>query len=426
MSRHVLVIGAGVIGLMSAYHLRRRGFAVTVLEREGADRGSGEHAPASYGNAGMIVPSHFVPLAAPGVVAQGLRWMADPKSPFYVRPRLSSDLLTWGWRFWRAGTAAHVRASAPLLLTLNLASRDEYVALDDELGGGIGFERLGLTMLCATQHALEEEAKVAEMARALGGGAEVLDAAAVRALEPGIELNVVGGVHFPDDAHLNPGALMRALQARLQADGVEFRFGARVVGFELGDRGVRGVTVRPSGGVDETVTGDEVVLAAGAWTGRIARLAGLSLPMQPGKGYTMTLESPSQRLSVPSILTEARVAVTRMGERLRIGGTMELGGFDEGANDLRVRGIVEAARRYFPRLTEVELAEPPRWHGFRPLSPDGLPYLGRSRRVPNLTVASGHGMMGLSLAPITGKLVGEVVAGEEPSLPIGAMSVERF
>ncbi len=421
MSRHVVVIGAGVIGLMSAYHLRRRGFDVTVLDREGSERST-----ASYGNAGMIVPSHFVPLAAPGVVVQGLRWMANPKSPFYVKPRLSADLLKWGWRFWRSGTAAHVAASAPLLLRLNLASRDEYAKLDDELGGGIGLERLGLTMLCATEHGLEEEAKVAEMARRLGGRAEVLDAASVRALEPGIELNVVGGVHFPEDAHLDPGALMRAVQARLQADGVEFRFATQVVGFDVSSGSVRAVKVRSTGGTDEAVTGDEVVLAAGAWTGRVARLLGLDLPMQPGKGYTLTLESPSQRLRVPSILTEARVAVTRMGERLRIGGTMELGGFDEGANDLRVQGIVEAAQRYFPRLTAAELAEPPRWHGFRPLSPDGLPYLGRSRRVPNLIVASGHGMMGLSLAPVTGKLVGETVAGEEPSLPIQVLAVERF
>lgn len=420
MSKRVVVVGAGVIGLMTAHYLRGRGFEVVVIDQEGEER-----ATTSYGNAGMIVPSHFVPLAAPGVVLQGIKWMANPKSPFYVRPRLSPELFSWGWRFWRAGTARHVADSAPLLLALNLASRDEYVRLDEQLGGGIGLERRGLNMLCATREGLDEEARVAEMARELGSRAEVLDAAGVRALEPDIDLNVVGGVHFPDDAHLDPGALMRALQARLVADGVEFRFGAHAIGFERDGGTIRAVSVAAPR-QPKPVRGDAFVLAAGAWTGRLARLLDMHVPMQPGKGYSLTLERPSQRLTVPSILTEARVAVTRMGEKLRVGGTMELSGFDERANELRVQGIVEAALRYFPGLSASEFQAAPRWHGFRPLSPDGLPYLGFARRYPNLVVASGHGMMGLSLAPITGKLVGELLAGESTSVDVRALAVERF
>jgi len=415
-----VVVGAGIIGLMSAHHLRRRGFEVVVVDQEGPER-----ATTSYGNAGMIVPSHFVPLAAPGVVLQGIKWMANPKSPFYVKPRLSPDLLTWGWRFYRAGTARHVASSSPLLLALNLASRDEYVKLDAELGGGIGFERRGLTMLCATQKGLDEEAHVAEMARALGSRANVLDAAGVRALEPDIELNVVGGVHFPDDAHLDPGALMLALQAALIEDGVEFRFGAHVIGFDRNAAGILAVNIAAPR-QPEAIGGDVFVLAAGAWTGRLARLLDMHVPMQPGKGYTLTLEQPPQRLAVPSILTEARVAVTRMGEKLRVGGTMELSGFNEAANEPRVQGIIEAALRYFPRLSANDFAAPARWHGFRPLSPDGLPYLGASTHHRNLIVASGHGMMGVSLAPITGKLVGELAAGEPTSVDVRALAVERF
>ncbi len=417
----MVVIGAGVIGLMCAHYLRVRGLEVVVVDREGAER-----ATTSYGNAGMIVPSHFVPLAAPGVVAQGIRWMADPKSPFYVRPRLSADLIGWGWRFWRAGTARHVRASAPLLLALNLASRDEYVGLAESLGEDVGLERRGLMMLCATQKGLDEEAGVAEFAHELGGRADVLDAREVKALEPDIDLAVVGGVHFPDDAHLDPGRLMRALQRSLLVSGVEFEFGSDVTGFATHAGQVAGVNIRRASGEVQAVSGDEFVLAAGAWSGRLARALGLKLPMQPGKGYSMTLERPSQRLTVPSILTEARVAVTRMGERLRVGGTMELSGFDDGANETRVQGIIESALRYFPSLSAAEFQGVDRWHGFRPCSPDGLPYLGRTRRFGNLVVASGHGMMGVSLAPITAKLVGELVAGEEPSIPVGAMAVERY
>ena len=171
MSKHVLTIGAGVIGLSTAYYLARRGCRVTVLDREPSPRDG-----CSFGNAGMIVPSHFVPLAAPGMVALGLKWMWNPESPFYVKPRLNADLLTWGWKFWRAATAAHVDRSAPLIRDLSFASRalfEELAALPDN---DFGLVKRGLLMLCKTQHALDDEARTAARARDLSIPAEVLDA----------------------------------------------------------------------------------------------------------------------------------------------------------------------------------------------------------------------------------------------------------
>jgi len=420
VSKRVVVIGAGVIGLMCAHYLRQRDLEVVVIDREGAER-----ATASYGNAGMIVPSHFVPLAAPGVVAQGIRWMANPKSPFYVRPRLSADLIAWAWRFWRAGTARRVRRSAPLLLALNLASRDEYLALVKGLGEDVGLERRGLSMLCATQKGLDDEAGVVELAHELGARAEVLDARGVKALEPDIDLSVVGGVHFPDDAHLDPGRLMRAMQRSLAAGGVEFEFGCEVTGFTTRAESVVGVNVRRARGEVDTILGDEFVLAAGAWSGLLARTIGLELPMQPGKGYSTTLEDPPQRLRVPSILAEARVAVTPLGGRLRVGGTMELNGFDPRENETRILGIVESTLEYFPSLSTADFRGE-WWHGFRPCSPDGLPYLGRTQRHENVIVAAGHGMMGVSLAPVTGKIVAELVAEAPPSISVGSLSPDRY
>ena len=421
MSGHVVVVGGGIMGFTSAYYLRERGYEVTVLERDAEGRNT-----TSFGNAGMVVPSHFIPLAAPGVVAQGIRWMANPKSPFYIKPRLNADVLGWCWRFWRAGTAQHVQRSAPLILALNLASRDLYVQLNDELGGGFDFERQGLTMLTATEHGLEEEAKVAALAHELGMAANVLDRAGVQALEPGITLNVVGGVHYPEDAHLDPAKFMRVLKEKLRASGVDLRFGADVTGFSEAGGRLSSVEYRAAGAAPTSLKADHVVVAAGSWSGSVGRQLGLTLPMQPGKGYSMTIQQPSQRLRVPSILSEARVAVTRMGERLRVGGTMEIAGFDDGANAVRVEGIIESALRYFPDLKRAEFDAPPRWHGFRPCSPDGLPYLGNSPRHANVTVATGHSMMGVSLAPVTGKLVGELVAGEQPSLDIGLLNVGRY
>src|SRR5690606_22001973 len=212
----------------------------------------------------MIVPSHFVPLAAPGVVAQGVRWMANPKSPFYVRPRASLELLRWGWRFWRAGTPAHVERSAPLLLRLNLASSAAYDDWEGELrarlGHGVGLERRGITMLCATDHGLEEEARTAARANELGYPAEVLSAADVRALEPDARLEVAGGVRYPEDAHLDPGALMRGLQRWLELAGVAFRFGTQVERFERENGRVRAVTVEERAG--EGASGGRSTVAA--------------------------------------------------------------------------------------------------------------------------------------------------------------------
>lgn len=419
MSRHALVVGAGVIGLSSAYHLRRRGFEVTVLERDRAG-----HAVASYGNAGIVVPSHFVPLAAPGVIGQALKWLLDPMSPFYVRPRPSRDLLRWSWRFWRSASSAHVRRAGPLLLALNLASRRLYSELVSELGVDVGFTPRGILMLCHTQRGLDEEAAMAAAARDLGLDARVLDRAAVRALEGSAELDVVGAVHVAEDAHLDPGALMRALRAHLERTGVRFALGTEVTGVRDHGTGAE-VELRLPDLQRTTLRGDAVVIAAGSWSAQLARQLGLRLLLQPGKGYSLTIERPSQYLRTAAILVEARVSTTLIGKRFRIGGTMEIAGFDERISQARLEGIKRSAGRYFPRLPRAELDEAAPWTGFRPVSPDGLPYLGRAPRHANVVVATGHAMMGFSLGPVTGKLVAELVAGESPTLDLGLLDPGR-
>jgi D-amino-acid dehydrogenase len=410
----VLIVGAGIVGLCTALSAAERGLRVTVVDRGGpADLGC------SFGNAGMIVPSHMVPLAAPGMVALGLRYMLDRESPFHVRPRPSLDLLRWGVRFWRAANARHVARASPVLRDLHLASRAcfEELARDADFG----LVTRGLLMLCRTAHGLEEEAHAAEHARSLGVPAEVLGPEQAQALEPNLRLTVAGGVHYPLDAHLDPARLMAALRERAERAGVRTVWNAAVTAWRA-----------PAGRVDAVRTtqgemaADEFVLAAGVWSDPVARDLGLSLPMQAGKGYSLTLPEPRRRPQLCAILSEARVAVTPMGRALRFGGTMELTGIDTTVDPARVRGIVKSVPRYFPDFDASDFERVPAWCGLRPCSPDGLPYLGRTRRFANLSVATGHSMMGVSLGPITGRLMADVLTGQPPSIDIGALSPDRY
>ena len=416
MSKHVVIIGGGVIGLCSAYYCLQRGLRVTVIERNASERDG-----CSFGNAGMIVPSHFVPLAAPGMVAMGLKWMGNPESPFYVQPRLSTDLLGWGYRFWKASTRQHVERAAPLLRDLHLASRAAYERLADEWSNDFGLVRKGLLMLCQTQHTLTEEAHAAEQATRLGVPAEVLDATATAALDPSVRMNVCGSVFYPRDAHLVPQRFMAGLQSRLIAQGCYFHWDTEVTGFER--RGRRVSLIRtPRGGIDA----DEVVLAGGMWSTGVAGSLRLNLPMQAGKGYSLTLTQPPQLPDLCSILVEARVAVTPMGSALRFGGTMEMSGLNESINPARVNGIIKSSIEYFPEFRQEHFSGIAPWRGLRPCSPDGLPYLGRTSRFDNVVIATGHAMMGVSLGPITGQSVAQILSDEPTEIDLTLLSPDRF
>jgi D-amino-acid dehydrogenase len=416
MSKRVVIIGGGVIGLCTAYYSARRGFKVTVLERNGPDRSS-----CSSGNAGMIVPSHFVPLAAPGMVALGLKWMWNPASPFYIKPRLNGDMAGWILKFWRAANPRHVERCAPLLRDLSLASRECFEEFARTPGVDFGLVERGLLMLCKTQHGLDDEAKFAARANALGVPAQVLDAKQTAALDPGARMDIAGAVLFPKDCHLTPDRFLAAIEAECRKLGVEFVFNTTISGLKQNSRRVEALSTT-SGDFEA----DEVVLCGGVWTDGFARDLGLRLPMQAGKGYSLTLGKPRQLPHLCSILSEARCAVTPMGGALRVGGTMELAGLNEDINPVRVRGIVDSFCRYFPDFTPADFEGIQPWRGLRPCSPDGMPYVGRADGFENLSVATGHAMMGLSLGPITGKLIAEILSGEKPAWDLGLLSPNRF
>lgn len=415
MQSRVLILGNGIIGLSSALHALERGMDVTVL-----DRITPHGDNCSQGNAGMIVPSHFVPLAAPGVISQGIKWMRDPESPFYVQPRLNWDLMQWGLRFYQATHSHQVAAATQLLRDMNLASREMYVQWQDH-GIPCSLVKRGLLMLCKTQHGLDEEATLANQARSLGIPANVLSPAETTALDPNVTVSVAGSVYYPKDCHLNPTQLIESLRQRITALGGRFVYGEHVDGWVVRNGRIQAVKTLAS-----EFEADEFVLCGGVWSDALVRSLKLRIPMQPGKGYSLTIPDPVELPSVCSILVEAKVAVTPIGSSLRFGGTMQLGELNASVDPRRIHGILKSIPNYMPRFKPQHFDGIEPWVGLRPVSPDGLPYIGRSSALSNLTVATGHAMMGISLGPITGKLVGEVLSGEKPSIDLQLLSPDRF
>jgi D-amino-acid dehydrogenase len=409
----VVIVGGGVIGVCAAYYLAAAGARVSVLEQ--GEIGSGS----SYGNAGLVVPSHSMPLAAPGVWQQGLKWMRDPESPFYIKPRLDPALLAWLWRFRRACTEAHVRRALPLLRDLSYRSLTlfrELAALD---GVEFGFRQDGALAVYRTPAGYAHAQHEARRLEASGLPAKIVDAAGARDLEPSLARDVVGGVLFPDDAHLVPDRFVRGLARVAEARGVALRPGTEVLGFRTA--GHRVTTVETTRG---PVAADTVVLAAGSWSAGVARGLGLRLPIQPAKGYSVTYARPAAGPRLPLLLGEARFAVTPMGEQLRFAGTLELAGLDFSINRRRVEAIVRGAARYLVGVEGLPLREI--WRGLRPCTPDGLPLVGRPAGWENVILATGHAMIGVSLGPITGKLVAQLVAGSAPEMDLALLDPDRF
>jgi D-amino-acid dehydrogenase len=398
LSERIAIVGSGIIGLCSAYFLVEKGYTVTVFDPK-------ELGNCSVGNAGMVVPSHFVPLAAPGMVQMGLKMLLNPESPFGFHLPPSVDQLLWSWKFIRSCTKVHVQKHESLLRDMNLESRALYDQMSEKLGIGFEWHKKGLLMLCAKQETLEAEAHLAERANQIGVRAEILDSAKLKSVDPTIEMAAIGAVHFLDDGHLTPESFLQKLRLFLELQGVDF-VSRMVVSLEMRNDSPTVATA------DEVRSFQQVILATGALSSELARKLHLRLPMMAGKGYSFNLPNPVQTPELCSILVEARVAVTPMTSGLRFAGTMEIGPPNETVNPKRLNGIKKSIPKYFPQFKEADFEEKEVWLGHRPCSPDGIPYVGRIQHRPQFIVATGHSMMGLSLGPISGQYVAKIVSGE--------------
>lgn len=403
----IIIIGAGIVGLSSAYYLHRQGYTVTVLDKGNITDNC------SFGNAGMIVPSHFVPLASPGMVQQGIRWMFNSRSPFYVRPALNRELINWGLRFWKHANFGHVSSSAIPLRDLSLLSKRLFYDLSKEPGFEFELRSKGILALYKTEKAAEEEAHLAKSATELGLDMAILTAAECQLLQPELKLDVLGAVHYRDDGHVSPPKLMNALIAYLEQAGVKIMRNHEVTRIETSGKNI----IRLFTGAKEW-SADQYVLASGSWSPAIARQMNLNLSLMPGKGYSFMEDEPAKRMAIPVLLCEARVAITPMNGSIRYSGTMELDKINDRINLQRVKGIIESVPKYFSGLNPKLPSREDIWFGFRPSSPDGLPYIGRSIEKENLIIATGHGMMGLSLGPATGLLVSQIASHQKKAVDL--------
>lgn len=415
MKTNVIIIGGGAIGLCSAYYLHKAGASVTVIDKGEFGHGSSLH------NAGYVCPSHFIPLASPGIISQGLKWMLSPTSPFYIKPRLDRDFISWARKFKQSCTQENVKRAMPLLRDLGNASLELYKEFVAMWAFDFEWTPKGLLVLYRTEKGKRYCEEEEELSRSLGIEAKLYDTAGLQSLEPNVEMRANGGLYFPGDCHMTPAKFVEGLAKHLEASGVRLLKNTAVSGFRV--QGKRVVEVRTT---DGEYAADEFVLAGGSWSPNIVRDLGIKLLVQAGKGYSVTIPRKENKPAIPLIFSEARVAVTPMGDTIRFAGTMEIAGLDLSITQRRVDAILNSIPHYIGGFAKSDFVGAEPWAGLRPVSPDGLPYIGRFKSYSNLIAATGHAMIGISLAPVTGRIVAEIVSVLSPSIDLTLLNPDRF
>lgn len=381
--KKIIIVGGGINGLCAAYYLQKKNFEITIID-------SGDiSSNCSFGNMGFLSPSHFVPLASPGIISEGLKYMLSSTSPFYLKPRLNLSFLQWAFKFYKNSNQKTVEKNAPHLNQLLNLSRRLMNEIKEDIGDVFDMEEIGCMMMCQQQKTFEDELRVAEAAQKFKLNVEILDRDQLQAREPDVELDIYGAVLFKDDAHINPGKFMIAMKEYLERNGVIFQLNTTVVDFRKNHKTVEEVIT------DEgTFTGDKVILSAGSWLPQLAKKLGITLLLQGGKGYSYTYDHVEKNIRYPAILVDGRCAITPWKHQLRIGGTMEFSGINNKILIKRMEGIYNSVKLFYPGL---QIGFPPKnkiWTGLRPVTPDGLPYLGEVKKYDNVLVSGGNAKVG--------------------------------
>ncbi len=414
-SGRVIVVGGGVIGAACAYFLRKAGWeSVTVLDRGEFGRGC------SHGNCGLVSPSHVLPLTVPGAIGQTLKALVSRNSPFVIKPRFDLGLWSWLFQFARRCNDRDMLASAQAIQALLQSSRRLYDELMAKEPFDCEWQPRGLLFPFRSTAGLEHHDQTVDLLRTSFGMSMTRFAGdEVRDLEPALKHGLAGGWYYPGDAHLRPDKLMSSWRHVLAGQGVTIREDCEVTGFiRDGTQAVRVITPR------EEIAADAFVVAAGALTPWLNRELGCRIPIQPGKGYSITMRRPANCPVLPLLCEEDRVAITPMLSGYRLGSTMEFAGYDTSLNRRRLALLTTGAAHYFDEPCAESIEE--EWFGWRPMTPDSVPIIDRSPAMDNVLIAAGHNMLGVSMAPATGQLVAELLSSTTPHLEASPYALARF
>lgn len=399
--KQIIIIGGGIIGLSCAVKLAEKGAEVVVLEKNKVGFGC------SYGNAGWMTPCFAMPLPMPGLLFKSLKWMLNPEGPLYIKPSVSPLLFKWLTTFMMSMTRSQADRAIEAMVLLSKVSLDEYEKLAQEYPE-INFEKKGLLMVSHTQAGVNAAVEEMELVAQHQIPGKFLSPDEVRAMEPSLRGPLRGGVYFPAEAHAEPLKVVKALEKKAKALGVQV-----IEGVEFFKANVENGRVKSILTSQGEMTASEYVLATGSWSTEIAKELKMSIPILGGKGYALIVPPLSTQPKYPMMLVEKKIAITPRQDSLRIAGTLELVDQDFSVTHRRVQSIIRGAREFLPVPEQLEIRE--LWRGLRPCTPDGVPLIGYSSELKNLMLACGHQMLGLQSGLGTGVLVSELMTGSTPS-----------
>lgn len=410
----VIVIGGGVVGAACAYYLARAGRQVRVLEARQFGAGC------SHGNCGMICPSHVLPLAAPGAIRKVIYAMLRGNAPLAIRPGLNLSLWAWLWKFARRCRRDLMLEAAHAGHALLTSSKLLYGELLREPAFDCEWKDRGLLFVYNSLPDFEAYGETESLLRELFGIAGTrIEGPELARFEPALKDSLAGAWHYAGDSHLRPDKLMMSWRELLRRLGVDVMENTAVDAIDVQAESVR--SIETSAG---RMSAGAYVLATGALAPKLGKALRRSLPIQPGKGYSLTMPRPQITPTMPMILEEYHVGVTPLETGFRLGSTMEFAGYDSTINPRRVALLRKGAEHClrFPYCEPVL----EQWYGWRPMTYDGLPCIGPAPSIRNAFVAAGHGMLGVSTSPGTGKLIAELIVGDQPHIDPAPYSLSRF